>query len=91
PLLPTRPGVDIRNRCLIEGVQPDHVPSVPSDPRSGSHVPALAPPTNECRRRAGPGTRTASRQNTVNNFSRRWHKSPASLFPPQIRDAPNSP
>ena len=28
-----RPGVDIRNRCLIERVQPDHVPPVPSDPR----------------------------------------------------------
>ena len=31
--MPHRPGVDIGDRCLIEGVQPDHLPPVPSDPR----------------------------------------------------------
>ena len=30
--VPHRPGADIRNRCLFERVQPDHVPPAPSDP-----------------------------------------------------------
>ena len=33
PLLPGRPGFDIRTRCLFEGAQPDHVPPAPSNPR----------------------------------------------------------
>ncbi len=32
--MPHRPGVDIGDRCLIEGVWPTHVPPVPSDPRT---------------------------------------------------------
>ncbi|MCZ0940982.1 MAG: hypothetical protein OXJ55_20245, partial [Caldilineaceae bacterium] len=51
-------------------------------------VPSLAPaPTEERRRTARPGARTASRPKTVNNPGRRWHGFPARLFPPQIWDA----
>ena len=78
-----RPGVDIRDGCLIERVRPDRVPPVPSDPRRC--LPSHPRLTNSTVR---PGTRTASRQKAVNRSRHRWHRFPARLFPPQIRDAP---
>ena len=92
--MPHRPGVDIGDRCLFERVQQNHVPPAPRVPRRcrpcACPVPALAPaPTDGLHRTTRPGACTASRPNTVNSASHRWHCLPARLFPPQIWDAPS--
>ena len=46
PLMPIRPGVDIGDRCLIEGVWPDHVPPFPSNPH-GDRSCACPDPLNQ--------------------------------------------
>ena len=89
--VPHRPGVDIRNRCLIERVQPVHVPPVPSDPLMCR--PCACPrtrPNYGLHRTARPRACTASRTKTVNSSSHRWRRFPARLFPSQIWDAPVS-
>jgi len=63
--MPRRPGVDIGDRCLIEGVQPDHVPPVPSIPSIGlpSPPPQLTDPT--VRPSLAPALRLAQRRLTT--------------------------
>ena len=59
-------------------------------PVGAGPVPALARPTEGRHPTARPGACTVSRPKTVNNASHRSHRFPASLFLPQIRDAPNN-
>jgi len=102
--MPHRPGVDIGDRCLIEGVQPDHVPPVPepillrqnrvtlssllSTLSSPLCLPSHPPQPTDSTVRPGPGASTASRPKTVTVPTTAGADSPPDCSHPKIWDVP---
>ena len=87
--MPRRPGVDNRDKCPIERIQPNQNHPVPSIPRR-SRPCACPEPTKSKSVEAGPGFGACplSLQKAIDNSSPRWHDFPARLIPPQIWNAP---
>ena len=87
PLLPTRPGVDIGDRCLIEGVQPDPAPPFPSNP-PGDRSCACPGPPNQRTARKGRAWRLPSGFARAGKLLQTPLAYIPGLFPPHFWDSP---
>ena len=87
--VPHRPGVSIRNRCHVEGVQPDPVPPVPTDPRrcrpcsyQSNSMLTITPPQKS--RRGRPCACPVPPQEPANYLSHRGRPFPVRLSSPSV-------